>query len=46
MNIYKNVVYNVDNTVAGIFWLINSAIVLSFLIIYSKVILQLVGDPG
>lgn len=37
-------VYSVDDNIAGVFWLMNSVIVLSFLIIYSKVILKLVGD--
>ena len=36
--------YKVDNTLAGAFWAFNSAIVLAFLMFYSRLMLSLIGD--
>jgi len=41
---YVGPVYDVDNRIAGVFWLFNSAIVLYFLIVYSGIMLKMVGD--
>ena len=37
-------IYNVDNSIAGAFWIFNSVIVLAFLVIYSRLMLSLIGD--
>ena len=36
--------YTVDNSIAAVFWITNSAIVLFFLIMYSGIMLNMVGD--
>ena len=41
---YRGPIYDVDNTIAGVFWLFNSAIVLFFLVMYSGIMLSMVGD--
>ena len=41
---FSGPVYKVDNSIAGVFWLFNSAIVLYFLIVYSGIMLKMVGD--
>lgn len=37
-------VYKVDNIIAGLFWVFNSVIVLFFLIVYSSIMLKMIGD--
>ena len=37
-------IYVVDNSIAGAFWTFNSVIVLAFLVIYSRLMLSLIGD--
>ena len=37
-------IYTVDNTIAGTFWIFNSVIVLGFLVFYSRLMLNLIGD--
>lgn len=37
-------IYTVDSTIAGVFWIFNSVIVLAFLVIYSRLMLSLIGD--
>ena len=37
-------IYKVDNTIAGTFWIFNSVIVLGFLVFYSRLMLNLIGD--
>ena len=41
---YAGPIYEVDNSIAGVFWLFNSAIVLFFLIVYSGIMLKMVGS--
>ncbi len=41
---YNGPIYDVDNHIAGLFWLFNSAIVLFFLIAYSGIMLGMVDD--
>lgn len=41
---FNGPIYDVSNEIAGGFWLLNSAIVLYFLIIYSGIMLKMVGD--
>ena len=41
---FKGPFYEVDNSIAGVFWITNSAIVLFFLIMYSGIMLKMVGD--
>lgn len=41
---FSGPVYEIDNSIAGIFWITNSAIVLFFLIIYSGIMLKMVGE--
>lgn len=41
---FNGPIYDVSNEIAGAFWLLNSAIVLYFLIVYSGIMLKMVGD--
>ncbi len=41
---YYEPLYNVDTALTGVFWVVNSAIVLSFLVLYSRFLLSLIGD--
>lgn len=41
---FQGPVYEVDNSIAGLFWIFNSAIVLFFLIAYSGIMLGMVHD--
>ena len=37
-------IYTSDNSIAGIFWTVNSVIVIAFLVFYSRLMLSLIGD--
>ncbi|MBP5417950.1 MAG: GGDEF domain-containing protein [Clostridiales bacterium] len=41
---YSGPIYEVDSSIAMVFWLFNSAIVFYFLIVYARIMLKLVGD--
>ncbi|MBR2750393.1 MAG: GGDEF domain-containing protein [Clostridiales bacterium] len=41
---YAGPIYEVNNNIAGLFWIINSAIVLFFLIAYSRIMLGMVNN--
>lgn len=41
---FKGPIYPVDNSIAGAFWTFNSVIVIAFLIFYSRLMLNLIGD--
>ena len=41
---YVGPIYDVDNSIAGVFWTTNSVIVIAFLVFYSRLMLSLIGD--
>ena len=41
---YVGPVYDVDNSIASIFWIMNSVTVIAFLVFYSRLMLSLIGD--
>ena len=41
---FKGAIYEADNILTGMFWIINSVIVLAFLVFYSRLMLNMVGD--
>ena len=41
---YVGSVYEVDNSIASIFWIMNSVTVIAFLVFYSRLMLSLIGD--
>lgn len=41
---YIGPIYETDDRIAGVFWLFNSAIVLFFLVVYSGIMLKMVGN--